>query len=58
MLLPDFGESDVDRYEKKEKIGSGTYGVVYKSLDKLTGQTVAIKKMILEVFIRLIVARV
>lgn len=37
MLLPDFGESDVDRYEKKEKIGSGTYGVVYKSIDKLTG---------------------
>ena len=25
------------QYEKVEKIGEGTYGVVYKALDKLTG---------------------
>lgn len=45
----EFGESDPDRYVKQEKIGSGTYGVVYKALDKVTGQHVAVKKMILEV---------
>lgn len=50
-MLPEFGESDHDRYEKKEKVGSGTYGVVYKALDKLSGQYVAVKKMILEVII-------
>ncbi|CAD8107097.1 unnamed protein product [Paramecium sonneborni] len=44
-MLPEFGESDAERYEKLEKIGSGTYGVVYKALDKLNGQFVAVKKM-------------
>lgn len=33
----EFGESDPNRYEKREKIGSGTYGVVYKAIDKKTG---------------------
>lgn len=36
-MLPEFGESNADRYEKVEKVGSGTYGVVYKGTDKLTG---------------------
>lgn len=48
-MIPEFGESEPSRYEKQEKIGSGTYGVVYKAFDKLTNQYVALKKMIIEV---------
>ncbi|KAL5679016.1 hypothetical protein ACJX0J_005401, partial [Zea mays] len=35
-------------YEKVEKIGEGTYGVVYKALDKATNETIALKKIRLE----------
>ncbi len=34
-----------ERYQKQETIGEGTYGVVYKGLDRQTGRTVAIKKV-------------
>ncbi|KAJ6841310.1 cyclin-dependent kinase D-1-like [Iris pallida] len=34
-----------DRYLKREQLGEGTYGVVFKALDTKTGQTVAIKKI-------------
>jgi serine/threonine protein kinase len=37
-----------DRYQKMEKVGEGTYGVVYKSRDKQTGEIVALKKTRLE----------
>lgn len=42
MLTPD---SPVvrKRYDKQEKIGEGTYGVVYKAMDRITGATVACK---------------
>ena len=36
------------RYRKVEKVGEGTYGVVYKAVDQLTGETIALKKIRLE----------
>merc|ERR1719453_108886 len=39
------GGSVKEKYEKMEKLGEGTYGVVYKGRDKETGNTVAIKKI-------------
>ena len=44
-----FGESAPERYEKLEKIGTGTYGVVYKARDKNRSEIVALKKILLDV---------
>ena len=41
-------ECGMENFQKIEKIGEGTYGVVYKARDKLTGQFVALKKIQLE----------
>ena len=30
--------SNVERYTKMDKLGEGTYGVVYKAKDKITGE--------------------
>lgn len=38
----------MERYLKLEKVGEGTYGVVYKSKDRGTGEIVALKKIRLE----------
>ncbi|PPE00280.1 hypothetical protein GOBAR_DD02694 [Gossypium barbadense] len=38
----------MDQYEKVEKIGEGTYGVVYKARDRITNETIALKKIRLE----------
>ncbi|CAA6663366.1 unnamed protein product [Spirodela intermedia] len=38
----------MDQYEKVEKIGEGTYGVVYKARDRLTNETIALKKIRLD----------
>ncbi|CAJ2677996.1 cell division control protein 2 [Trifolium pratense] len=38
----------MEQYEKVEKIGEGTYGVVYKARDRLTNETIALKKIRLE----------
>jgi len=38
----------LSKYQKLEKLGEGTYGVVYKAKDKVTGDIVALKKIRLE----------
>lgn len=38
----------MEDFQKIEKIGEGTYGVVYKGRNKKTGQIVAMKKIRLE----------
>ncbi|XP_065053397.1 cyclin-dependent kinase 2-like [Rhopilema esculentum] len=38
----------MDGFERVEKIGEGTYGIVYKARDKSTGKTVALKKIRLD----------
>eukprot|EP00632_Arachnochrysis_sp_CCMP2950_P003959 CAMPEP_0185704084 /NCGR_PEP_ID=MMETSP1164-20130828/16229_1 /TAXON_ID=1104430 /ORGANISM="Chrysoreinhardia sp, Strain CCMP2950" /LENGTH=377 /DNA_ID=CAMNT_0028371423 /DNA_START=253 /DNA_END=1386 /DNA_ORIENTATION=+ len=38
----------MDRYERLEKIGEGTYGVVYKATDKVSGGIVALKRIRLD----------
>ncbi|XP_022252924.1 cyclin-dependent kinase 2-like isoform X2 [Limulus polyphemus] len=38
----------MENFQKIEKIGEGTYGVVYKARDKETGKLVALKKIRLE----------
>uniref|UniRef100_A0A0D9V900 Protein kinase domain-containing protein n=1 Tax=Leersia perrieri TaxID=77586 RepID=A0A0D9V900_9ORYZ len=38
----------MEKYEKLEKVGEGTYGKVYKAQDRETGQVVALKKTRLE----------
>ena len=40
--------NEVERYQRTEKIGEGTYGVVYKARDKLTNDIIALKKIRLE----------
>ena len=38
----------LDNYDQSEKIGEGTYGVVYKAVQKSSGAIVAMKKIRLE----------
>lgn len=38
----------MERYQKLEKIGEGTYGIVYKAKDKLNNQIIALKRIRLE----------
>jgi cyclin-dependent kinase len=38
----------MERYQKIEKVGEGTYGVVYKARDRMTGEIVALKRIRLD----------
>ena len=37
------GDTLADRYQVLEELGSGSFGVVYKAIEKATGEIVAIK---------------
>ncbi|KAI8778249.1 cyclin-dependent kinase 2 [Biomphalaria glabrata] len=41
-------ESSMENFQKIEKIGEGTYGVVYKAREKISGKHVALKKIRLD----------
>lgn len=47
-VIDDTKREGSSRYEKIEKLGEGTYGIVYKAKDNLKGEIVAIKKIRLE----------
>jgi serine/threonine protein kinase len=38
----------MEKYTKSEKLGEGTYGVVYRAVDKSSGEVVALKQMRLD----------
>ncbi|XP_008062218.1 cyclin-dependent kinase 2 isoform X5 [Carlito syrichta] len=44
----------MENFQKVEKIGEGTYGVVYKARNKLTGEVVALKKIRLDTLLDVI----
>ncbi len=48
MYTQNSGGNEVERYQRINKIGEGTYGVVYKARDKLTNDIVAVKKIRLD----------
>jgi cyclin-dependent kinase 1 len=48
MDLDNFGNGDRSIFEKCENIGSGTYGIVYKGINKETNEVIAIKKIKIE----------
>lgn len=48
MISESSGGNEVERYQRINKIGEGTYGVVYKARDKVTNDIVAIKKIRLD----------
>lgn len=43
-----FGANQLSNFEKKEIIGRGAYGEVYKAVDRRTKETVALKKVLIE----------
>ncbi|KAJ3123883.1 Cyclin-dependent kinase catalytic subunit [Nowakowskiella sp. JEL0407] len=48
MSAGELPEEINSKYHKLEKIGEGTYGVVYKAMDRMTNEFVALKKIRLE----------
>ena len=52
MVSPDLRGRD--RYDKLNMLGTGTFGDVYKVLDKMTGRHCAVKKVRAERSIRLV----
>lgn len=46
-INPPFGAGSLASYENFEQVGEGTYGYVYRARNKSTGDTVALKKLII-----------
>lgn len=44
-------QTELDNFNHAEKIGEGTYGIVYKACYKKTGEDVALKKIRLEGYV-------
>jgi serine/threonine protein kinase len=44
----------VCRYERTDRLGEGTYGVVYRARDKLKNTMVALKKVRVVLFLRML----
>ena len=44
-----FGTHTMDKYKRKETVGNGAYGIVYKGVDTETEEVVAIKRIKIEV---------
>lgn len=52
MFEKDSGSSSdqsLNRYKKLNRIGKGTYGIVYRAIDMKTNEEVALKKVIIHV---------
>lgn len=45
----DFGCHSLDKYTRAEPVGGGAYGIVYKGCDTQTGETIAVKRIKIEV---------
>lgn len=45
VQILDPSEGTMERYQKLDKVGEGTYGIVYKAKDKVTGDILALKKI-------------
>lgn len=43
-----YDTKQLERYQRLDKLGEGTYGIVYKCKDLVTGEMVALKKIRLE----------
>lgn len=39
------GQNRLDMYQKLDKLGEGTYGVVYKARESMSGELYALKKI-------------
>lgn len=50
-------QTQLDNFNHAEKIGEGTYGIVYKACYKKTGEDVALKKIRLEGYVSSRVAK-
>jgi len=45
----DFGCHSMDKYTRAEPVGGGAYGMVYKGCNTQTGETIAVKRIKIEV---------